>query len=160
MNRHLKPDLRGLQDGFTLIELIIVIVVLGVMSAVVMMRGVSPAAMTVPSQAQTLASDIRHVQAAAMSLGKRMRITFASTGYVVSCVNPVSPCPPAFTVVLQNKVTLSPTGTLDFDSLGQPWTSAGIATATSSYSLAATTAAGGDTKTVSVAALTGFVANP
>lgn len=157
MNRHLKPELRGLQAGFTLIELIIVIAVLGVVSSVVMMRGVSPAAMTVPSQAQTLASDIRHVQAASISLGRRMRIAFTSTGYVVSCFDGASLCPPAFSVVLQKNVTLSSIGVtpLDFDSLGQPLTSAGVATA-ASYTLAA----GGDTRTVSVAALTGFVAEP
>lgn len=152
--------MRDSQTGFTLVELIIVIAVLGIMTAVVMMRGVSPAAMTVPSQAQTLASDIRHVQALSTSLGRRMQIDFTSTGYVVSCATG-NPCPQGFSVVLQNKVTLSTIGVtpLDFDSLGQPLTSAGVATA-ASYTLAATTAAGGDTKTVSVAALTGFVANP
>jgi hypothetical protein len=115
--------------------------------------------MTVPSQAQTLASDIRHVQTLSTSMGRRMRITFTGTGYSVSCADG-NACPQAFNVVLQKGVTLTSIGVspLYFDSLGQPWSvlvSTG-ASAGANYTLGI----GGDTKIVSVAALTGFVANP
>ena len=137
-------------------ELMIVIVALGIMSAYAVMRTLSPSEMTVPSQAQTMAGDIRHVQALATTWGRRMRITISGTGYSVSCVDGGTPCP-AFTVLLQNGVTLTTISItpLDFDSLGRPLNSAGVATA-ASYTLSS----GGSVKTVSVAALTGFVAEP
>ncbi len=150
-------NLKKSQTGFSLVELVIIIATLGVVSVVVMMRGTTPSAMTLPSQAQTLASDIRHTQTLAYTSGRRMRIALSQTGYSVSCVDGASPCPSA-SVLLQKGVTLTTSGIvtpLDFNSLGQPLTSAGASTA-ASYTLVS----GSDTKTVAVAALTGLVTVP
>ena len=156
MNPHREPSSKQSRSGFSALELIVVVTIVGIISAVVMMKGTSPATLTLPSQAQTLASDIRHTQTLAYTSGRRMRITFSSAGYSVSCVD-ADPCPAAFTGVLENGVTLSSFGItpLDFDSLGRPFNGSG-----SSTSAAYTLASGGDTKTVSVSELTGFVANP
>ena len=153
MNLDLQSYSRNSQTGFTLVELIIVIVVLGIMSAYAVMRYTSPAEVTLPSQAQTMASNIRAVQTLATTSGRRIRIDFTATRYTVSCVDGANPCP-GFYVDLENGVTLSTISItpLDFNSLGQPLNSAGASTA-ASYTL-------GGAKTVSVAALTGFVANP
>ena len=49
------------QRGFTLIELVIVLMLLGIMSAVTMPRW-APADTTVLAQANRLAGDLRHTQ--------------------------------------------------------------------------------------------------
>ncbi len=137
--------------GFTLVELIIVIAVLGIISAYAMMRGGSPAEVSLPSQAQTLASDIRRAQTLAYTSGQRMRLTINSptTGsYRVACITPTPPatsCATDFSVAVQKGVALAGTTTLDFISSGEPLTSA-------SYTLTY-----GSQNTVCVAALTGFV---
>ncbi len=149
--------------GFTLIELLIVIVVLGILSTYAVMRSFSAADATLPSQAQKMASDIRHAQTLAYTWGKSLQlsITAGANGvYSVSCVTPgISPCNVSpvlnpstnnsFSVALQKGVALAGTATLSFNSLGQP-------NAPASYSLTS----GSSTKTISVAALTGYVTVP
>ena len=152
MNPHLASDSSASQAGFTLVELIIVIVMLGIVSAVAMMRGTSPSAMTLPSQAQMLAGDIRRAQTLAYTSGNRMQVTATATGYKVlkcsgsNCTTPTED----LSVTLQKGVTFSSfTTTLEFDTLGKPVAGAG-------YTLFSDS----DEKTVTVAATTGFVAHP
>ena len=151
---------RPFRAGFTLVELVIVIVVLGIVSVYAAMKSVSAAEATLPSQAQKMASDIRHTQTLAYTWGKRLRISITSGvngSYSVSCVTAgASPCDtspvidPAtgngFSVALQKNVVLDPSPTLDFNSLGQP-----------SAAVSYTATSGGSTKTIWVAALTGYV---
>ena len=77
-------------QGFTLVELVVVIAALGVLSAYAAMTTVSPAEMSLPSQAQTLASDIRRVQTLAYTSGNRMRLSITpgtnGTYTALSCV--------------------------------------------------------------------------
>ena len=149
------------QSGFTLVELIMVMVVLGILSAYAVMRNVSPAEVTLPSQAQKMASDIRHAQTLASTWGRRLRISTDSSSYSVTCTSSVvAPCPAAITTPVtdpatgssfhvdlqKNVVFVNPTtATLDINSLGQPLAAA-------SYTLSA-----GSIETIAVAALTGFV---
>ena len=148
------------QSGFTLVELVIVIVIVGVLSAYAVMRNSSPATYALLSQAQTMASDIRHVQSLATTWGKSLRITAvvgANGTYSVSCVaSGAAPCNAspvinpatgaAFSVALQQGAVLSGPATLDISSLGQP-------SASAIYSVNT----GGPNMEVRVAALTGFV---
>lgn len=154
------------QSGFTLIELVVVLMVLGVLSVYAAMRNSSPAAYTLRSQAEKMASDLRHVQSLATTWGRSLRITIvpgANGSYSVSCVTAgTSPCDTspvlnpttgsAFTVSLQQGVALAgPTTALEIDSLGKP-----NAAATYVLSVPDTTAS----KSVAVAALTGFITLP
>lgn len=137
-----------------------VMVVVGILSVYAVMRDVRPAEVTLPSQAQKMASDIRHMQTLATTWGRRLRMTVtagANGNYSVSCVTAgTAPCnanpviDPAtgngFSIALQNNVVLGGTATLDFDSLGQP-------NAAASYTLTF----GASVETVAVAALTGYV---
>jgi MSHA pilin protein MshC len=152
------------QSGFTLVELVIVLVVLGILSVYAAMRNSNPAAYTLRSQAEKMASDLRHVQALATTWGRGLRVAVApdGTGYSVSCVTAgTSPCNAspvinpttgsAFTVTLQQGALLAgPVLSLEIDSLGKP-------NAAATYTLSAGDAA---TRNVAVAALTGFVTLP
>lgn len=146
--------------GFTLIELVIVIVMISILSTYAIIKSATASEITLPSQAQKFASDIRHVQVLANSWGKSLRLSITpgtNGSYSVSCVtSDSSPCnvspviDPAssssFNVSLQKGVVLNGNSTLDFNSLGQP-------SAAASYTLTS----GSSTITVSVATLTGFV---
>lgn len=151
----------GRQQGYTVIELIAVMVVVAILSAFALMKNVSSAEATLPSQVQKMASDIRHAQVLASTWGQRLRITAGAGSYRVSCsTSMASPCPSAtstpitdpatgssFQIALQkNVVFVNPTtATLDINSLGQPLSAA-------SYTLRANS-----DKTISVSPLTGLV---
>ena len=147
------------EAGFTLVELVIVIVGVGVLAAYAIMKNGSAGVYSLLSQAQTVAGDVRHVQALATTWGKRLRITTVSTSgtYSVSCVNTGAfPCDTnpvinpatgsAYTVAVQQGATLAGPGTLDISSLGRP-SSAATYTVTS----------GSTSVNVNVAAITGYV---
>jgi len=147
--------------GFTLIELVIVIVLLGVLSAYAVSSNLSASTYTVTSQANTLARDLRHAQALALTWSRSVQVTTAdgtNGSYSVSCVTSgTSPCnaspvkDPAtggnFSTSVAHGVVLAGPGTaLQFDSSGKP-----------SAAVAYTLVGGSLVKTVSVAALTGLV---
>ena len=143
-------------------ELVIVMAVISIISIYAIMKTAPIAEVTLPSQAQQMASDIRHAQTLAYTWGKRMRLT-VTTGvngtYSVACFAGTPACDTSnnFSVTLQKGVALGGAvatgdGTLSFNSLGQPLDSLG-ASASVSYTLTS----GGGTATVCVAALTGFV---
>src|SRR6267378_4296596 len=68
---------RSLECGFTLRELIIVIVLVGIISAIALTRtGNDPVMLA--TQVDQLAGDIRYVQALAMTQGQRYRINFTA----------------------------------------------------------------------------------
>ncbi|MEK7752209.1 MAG: prepilin-type N-terminal cleavage/methylation domain-containing protein [Acidobacteriota bacterium] len=152
MRPHPEHRLGDSQTGFTIIELIIVIVVVGILSAYAAMRGgLSSSELSLPSQAEKMASDIRRAQALAYTSGKRVRLTVAAGAngtYAVACVTVPTPCGTDFSVTLQKDVILGGTASLEFTSLGQP-------SAAASYTLAYP--ANTNTKTIAVAALTGIV---
>ena len=153
--------MRDSQTGFTLVELIIVIVVLGTLSAYAVMRSVSTAEITLPSQAETMASNIRHAQTLAYTSGNRMRLTInagINGSYAVACVTGTTPCSTDFSVTVEKDVALAGS-TLYFNSLGQPSDSSGnpLSNATSYALCVPSCAPGNSSKTVSVAAQTGLV---
>ena len=153
--------------GFTIVELIFVIVMVSILSVYAMMRSYSTGELSLPSQAQKMASDIRHAQTLATTQGKRLRITITAAangnykvlpctvnaGVVTCTATPVTdPVTGAgFSVNLKNGVVLAGTATLDFSSLGQPLDSSGASTS-ASYTLTS-----GSVETITVAALTGYV---
>ena len=146
--------------GFTLIELVIVIVMLSVLAVFAIGRSISSAEATVSSQADMMAREIRHTQMLATTWEKRLRlsITAGANGvYGVSCVTAgAAPCNSspvidpvtgnAMQITLQYNVALAGPATLDFNSIGTP-------SAAATYTLTAN----GGVKTIAVQALSGFV---
>jgi MSHA pilin protein MshC len=149
------------KTGFTLIELLIVLIGLGILSVFAVQKGTSVPEATLPSQAQTLASDIRHAQTLAYTSGTPVRFrSTSSTSYAYGACASASPAAcgtscTEFVVPLQKGVTLSvsPNATWYFNTLGQPLNN----TCGSQTNKTRFTLTSGSTVTVSVAALTGIV---
>jgi prepilin-type N-terminal cleavage/methylation domain-containing protein len=159
--------------GFSLIELVMVMVVLSILGVVVLTRYHNPAETTVSIEADHLARDIRHMQALAMTWGQTLRLTPAGATYTVRCASGsvVAPCNgagavtdpangTAFTRNLASGVTITAGAAFDVDALGRPgtWAAGPVFTLATGVPAASFTLTGGsETSTVSVARLTGFV---
>jgi len=139
-------------SGFTLVELVIVIVVIGILAAYAAFSA-SPSELSIPSQAETMASNIRYLQATA-NAGKRTRLEVSATGYTgVACTSDdCSTSSPVFTIPFDKDIQIiSGAGTIFFDTLGRPTTGpTGYTAASASYVI-------GGQKTVAVAEATGYV---
>lgn len=146
--------------GFSLIELVMVLVIVGVVAAYAVPKFSSPAAATVSHQADRLLRDARHAQQLATAWRKRLRVVADGTSiYIVACATETTaPCnatlggpvtDPAtgqpFRVTTQNGITVA-AATAEFTSLGR-------ATATTNFVLTG----GAVIATVTVNATSGFV---
>lgn len=145
------------QPGFTLLELVMVIIIIGVLAAIAVPR-MSLTDTSVHAQAAQIARDIRHVQMLAMTKGSTL--TFESLGTSYRCVDSTSTVitDPAtqqpFNYPLQNGVTLS-VGTVNFDSLGRPVSGGALV---SVADIPFTVSGNTQTSSLSVSRVTGFVA--
>ena len=146
----------GLSAGFSLVELIMVIVLVSVLSVYAVVSTPTSAEATLSDQADLLARNLRHTQTLAMTWGRPLRFTPAGATYSVSCVTAgTAPCnvtpviDPAtnqsFSVSLSFGATVAGP-TIDFGTKGQP--SAG-----GTFTLSAT---GATNRTVTLSALTGL----
>jgi Tfp pilus assembly protein FimT len=159
-------------DGYTLFELVMVIVIIGFMSATVAVGISAQANRATINDADTLRKNLAHVQALGLGWGARLRVTSSSSGYSVTCRTALSRSPcnavgdtatdPAtgtsFSVTLSSGVSLSQSGgttntTLDFDSMGRPTGTTNLLSTNTTY----TVSSSGRTVTMVVAPITGFV---
>ena len=155
--------------GFTMVELIVVIMILSILSVVVAMRWNAPSS-TVPYQAELAARNLRHAQILAMNLGQTLQVQIVSpTNYRVRCAvaSITPPCNGAaaiadpasntgtFDVTLASGITLTGPATLNFDRLGRPVNPASgtLTTAANAY----TFSTGSLTYSARVNPITGFV---
>jgi prepilin-type N-terminal cleavage/methylation domain-containing protein len=148
--------------GFTLMEVIFVIVLLGLFATFATMKLVTPATMTLAAQAQSLATVIRRAQSLAVVRGERTRVSVTTSGVNGSLAVACPASTPCITdtslTVSQGAVLGSTSATFYFNSLGQPVDSAGTPlTVDPVVTLGYQTGAVSATYSVTVAKLTGRI---
>ena len=152
--------------GFTLIELVSILILLGILSSYVVSRWAANSELVLPNNASLLASHVRHIQNLSGYWQQPLRLNINSNGYWVSCVNAstVSPCNSnpvidpatgqAFNVVLSGGIGLSGSA-LDFDTQGRPVSAGSLISSAPAANY--TLSVAGSSAVVSVAPITGFV---
>lgn len=154
---------RPTQSGFTLLEIIVAIVLLGILVRYAMMKLVTPGTMTLPAQAQAVAGLVRQAQGLAVQRGQRMCFRVDTTG-VNGRFAYAAPTGGACTATesslsVDQGVSVGSATTVYFNSLGLPVDNTGVALASNTtFSVSYTTGGTTATKNIVVSALTGRVA--
>ena len=81
------------QKGFSLFELAIIIVIVGIIGSIVMLVWPDTAKINVNAQAQQLANDLRYVRSLAMKQETRYRVNFSSNQYSLTELNGTTAVP-------------------------------------------------------------------
>jgi MSHA pilin protein MshC len=156
-------------DGYSLIELVITIIVIGILSAVVGGNISAKDQHNLTTLADELRRNLSHVQLMAISKSTRLRLTVDAAGKtytVFSCNNAACTVPstlidPAtgtsfFVDITKNDpgvtFTSGANSNLDFDSLGRPQQASSLITAAFTYTISG----GGRSVSISVLPITGF----
>lgn len=131
-----------LRNGFTLFEFIIVMLIIGILSAMVVVQFNARKEHLATVLADQFRRDLSHIQLIAISQSKRLELSTTSGGYSVgvcttsTCTVTTPLTDPAtgsiYSVALTDPitglpsgVTMAPPGTFDFDSLGRPHSGGG-----------------------------------
>ena len=159
VRRLLAPNIRPQQAsaGFTLFESVLVILILGILSAYAAPKAFNTSKMTLSAQAKTLASNLQRVQLLASTTGQPLYFCSFNSGYLAQTA---ASCPAAMPAqasanqpvfaVLDNGATLSGSpNPLAFNTMGEPLTAG-------SFQLQSAPTGSG-TITVTAAAVTGLI---
>jgi hypothetical protein len=147
--------------GVTLLDVIFAVVVLGVLAKFAVVKLITPATMTLPTQAQSVADVVRRAQSLAVVRGQRMSVSLAASGpnqsVAIACAAS-APCSTDTSYTLsQGAAAVASTSPIYFNSLGQPVNNAGTALTSNTVFTLSYASGNANPCTVTVAALTGRV---
>jgi prepilin-type N-terminal cleavage/methylation domain-containing protein len=154
---------RGRRNGFSLLELVTVLAIVGVLAVFVIPRVTATQGITLSAVAAQLAASIRYTQSLAMSRGQRYRINFAATAYQITDMGGapiVQPMTASTAAISVSPATLSgydpplTGGYVAFDGKGVPYIDPTTPLASSA---AITITSGADAGSVVIAPETGHV---
>lgn len=154
---------RGRRNGFSLIELVIVLAIVGVLAVFVVPRITATQGITLSAVTAQLAASIRYTQSLAMSRGQRYRINFVASAYQITdmggapIVQPLTASTAAISVSPATLGGYNPPltgGYVAFDGRGVPYVDATTPLASSA---AITITSGSDSGSVVIAPETGHV---
>jgi len=136
-------------QGYTMMELIMVVVLIAVVSVSVLPKFFDTSSITVEGAAEMVAADIRYTQEIAMSSNDNKKVDFTQDSSTYTLKN--SDDSVFRTVKLPSGVTVSSASIIfTFNSLGEPTAGGGSSV---------TLSAGADTKTITVDSYTGRVSS-
>ncbi len=165
MSRHdaSSPFQRRRTGGFSILELIVVLVVVGMLAVFAAPKLLSTQSITLASVSAQLAANIRYTQSLSMSQGQRFRINFTASTYQITDMNGtpiVQPVTAGTAPISVSPAILSgfnpplTANYIAFDTRGVPYVSASTALiSTATISLAS----GSDTTSITIAPETGRV---
>ncbi len=146
------------QLGFTIIEVIAVLMIIGIVAAVVISRMTSMSSFGLVSETDILKGHLRYAQYRAMSHTETWGINFSANGYSLlynkAATTSTLPNENSSTHTLSSGITISAdVGTVHFNEWGNPVTDAGVLLPETTISLTD----GSATRTVKITQNTGFI---
>jgi MSHA pilin protein MshC len=154
---------RGRLRGFSLFELVVVLVIVGVLAVFAVPRLVTTQSITLPALKAQMIANIRYTQSLSMSRGQRYRINFTASSYQITDMGGAAIVQPSTSSAAP--ISVSPamlsgynpplTGNyVAFDGGGVPYVSA---TAVLASTATITITSGSDSATIAIAPETGRV---
>lgn len=150
------------RNGFTLLEVVTVIFILGIMAAVVAIKFLDINTVNLNSEADLFKSHLRYAQSRAMNTNTIWGINISSANQYSLFQNGNSadtvklPGQDNLTLSLPTGVSFGATGIISFDTWGRPYTNAAGITAQSGARVI-TLSLGGSSKNITIIQNTGFI---
>jgi type II secretory pathway pseudopilin PulG len=165
-----RYDLRGISAGFTVVEILIVVVIMTIVAVMVVPMMTSAASMQIRSAANMIVADLEYAKSMAISRGQKFSVVFdkAAESYRIEDEDGAvisHPVKKGFDYVIDFRndsrldkvdivdVDFDATSEVKFDYLGSPWNGNDNPLNSGVISLQA----GGTTTTVTVEPVTGFI---